>query len=142
MLAAQLVPLHYSPLAAVATALELYEAARLELEGISLRTQLETPEAQAAWEKQRTGYLDSLKIPYKVGAKTITSKKRRDRAHNWFKKLLKAKAEKERAPKECEAWVTAQLSNYEINGFTGTEVIKLRAEFEQWRWPKKVNKAA
>lgn len=141
-LAAQLLRRRNSPSGAVDAAWSLFEAAKHKLEGVQLEELAKSPEARADWEKQQAEYRASLKIPYEDGVKIITSQDRRDRALKWLKRFLAAKAQKERAPKEREAWVEAQLSNYKIKGFVGTEAKKLRTEFEQWRQSVKANKAA
>ena len=133
-LAAQLVPRQKNPSGAVDAAWELLEEAENKLEGVRLRAELDTPEAQAGWEKQRAERLESLKIALVPGIKTITSQTRKDYALNWFKQFLAAKAEKERKPQEREAWVKAKLATYEQRGgFTGTDAQKLKEQFEQWR---------
>jgi cytochrome P450 len=132
-LAAQLLRRRNTPAGAVKAALELLDAAKHELAGVQLKAWLGSPEAREEQEKQMADYLAGLKLPYGKGVKIITSQDRRDRALKQFKKFLTAKAEKERAPKEREAWVEAKLSNYEVKSFTGTEAKKLKTEFEKWR---------
>jgi hypothetical protein len=132
-LAAQLLRRKNTEPDAVDSAWALVEAAKDKLEEIRLRAELESPEAQADWDKQRAEYLASLKLPYEKGVKLITGQTRWSYALKWLKRFLAAKAQKERAPKEREAWVEAQLSNYKIKGFVGTEAKKVRAEFDQWR---------
>ncbi len=141
-LAAQVLRRRNSPSEAVDAAWSLFEAAKHKLESVQLEAFVHSPEGQAQSDKEEAERLASLKIAYEKGVKIITSHDRRDRALRWFKRFLAAKAQKERAPKEREAWVEAQLSNYKIKGFTGTEASKLRAEFKQWRQSEKVNKAA
>jgi hypothetical protein len=133
MLAAQLLRRRNTESDAVDAAWDLVEAAKDKLEGVRLRAQLESPEAQAAWDKQQAEYLDSLKLPYKKAVKLITSQTRLDHARKLFKDFLAAKAEKDRKAEEREAWVEARLVHYGVKDFTGTEAKKLKAEFEQWR---------
>jgi hypothetical protein len=132
-LAAQVLRRQSSPSGAVDAAWALYESAKDKLEEVRLRADLESPEAQAAWEKQEAERLASLTIPYQKGVKVTTSKPRWDRALNWFKRFLTAKAKKEQIPKDREAWVEAQLAHYRSKGFTGAEAKKLKEEFTKWR---------
>lgn len=134
MVAAQ--TLHCStPSEAIDAAWELVESAKDKLEGVRLRAELESPEAQAAWDKQQAEHLDSRKIPYKKGVKLITSQTRLDRSEQSLREFLmdKAKARGEQTSDGIEARAEAMLIKYRNKDFTGTEAKKLKAEFDQWR---------
>jgi hypothetical protein len=61
-LAAQVLRRQSSPSGAVDAVWALYESAKDKLEEVRLRADLESPEAQAAWEKQEAERLASLTI--------------------------------------------------------------------------------
>ena len=133
MLAAQLMRRQDSPTGAVKTALKLVEAAKDELGVIQLGELVHSPETQAAWGKEEAERLANLKIPYEKGVKIITSQDRRDYALKWIKEFLAAAKYKDRPPGQREPYVEAWQAKYGSQDFTGTEVKKLRDEFEQWR---------
>jgi hypothetical protein len=133
LLAAQLLRRRNTESDAVDAAWALVEAAKDKLEGVRLRAQLESPEAQAAWDKQEAQRLDSLRIPYKEAVKLITSQTRLDYAKKRFKEFLTDKAKvREQTSEGIEARAGAMLIRYRDNGFTGTEAKRLKEEFEQW----------
>ena len=132
-LAAQLLRRRNTESDAVDAAWALVEAAKDKLEGIRLEALAKSPEAQAEWEKQQAERLDNLKIPYKKGVKIITSQDRWSNALKQIKEFLGATRYKDRPPEQRELYVEAWQAKHRSQGFTGTELKKLKGEYDQWR---------
>jgi hypothetical protein len=137
LLAAQLMSRQNSPRSAVETALSLLDQAELQLERVRLRALAESPEAQAELERREAERKAKLHVPYEKGVKLIA---RVDRwsgdygALNWFKKFLRWKATKQEETQDATAArADAWVAKYRGSGFTGTEVERLRDEFDHWR---------
>jgi hypothetical protein len=132
-LAAQLLRRRNTESDAVDAAWALVEAAKDKLEEVRLEALAKSPEAQSEWEKQQAERLDSLKIPYEKGVKIITSQTRLDNARKLFKDFLGATRYKDRPPEQREPYVEAWQAKHRSQGFTGTELKKLKGEYDQWR---------
>jgi hypothetical protein len=130
MLAAQI---DETPAQAIDRAWELFESAKRKFE---MEEKLRSPETQAEWQREKDEHLAKCKpASFAEGVKWITSQTRLDRANKSFKDFLtdKAKARGELTSDGVEARAEAMLITYRNRGFTGAEVRKLKAEWEQWR---------
>ena len=137
MLAAQIRPglLRQDTREAIEIASELLEKAKSKLSQIDNKKGLEAalPQLEAEALEQEEKRLAALKLKYEKGVEIITvheGKGHWERALEWFKKFLKAKAKKEG---KTDTWVGAKLLTHRGQGFTGTEAKKLREEFVSWR---------
>jgi hypothetical protein len=139
MLAAQIRPglLHSTKdfREAIKTAWELLKEARFNLRQIDIekRVKENLPQLEAESLEQDEKRLAAVKIPYQRGVELITGymgKEHWDRALEWFKKFLVAKAKKEA---KTETWVGAKLGSYRVQGFTGLQRKNLGEEFREWR---------